>query len=152
MIKKTKINWQRLIISIIICEGMGMLGSMATTPKIGNWYSTLNKPFFNPPSWIFAPVWTLLFLLMGISLYLGWEKYKSLTKPVFKWFWIQLVLNTLWSFIFFGMEKPGLALIEIIILWWSIRKTMKNFRLLTPYLAWVSFATILNGAIWWLNK
>jgi len=145
-------NWWKLITAILICEGMGLIGATATTPKIGNWYSTLNKPFFNPPSWIFGPVWTLLFLLMGISLYLVWQKNNDLTKPIFRWFWIQLVLNMLWSFIFFGMEKPGWALIEIIILWWAIRKTMKNFPLLFPYLAWVSFATILNGAIWWLNK
>lgn len=143
-----KINWKKLIISILIPQIIGGLGAVFTTPKIQSWYMTLNKPFFSPPNWVFGPVWTLLFLMMGISLYLRWGKN-------LKWFWVQLFLNLLWSIIFFGLEKPGWALIEIFILWWAIFKTIKSFgktgKLLYPYLAWVSFATLLNAGIWWIN-
>lgn len=143
-----KIDGRKLIVSILIPQLVGGIGAMFTTSKIQTWYITLNKPFFSPPNWVFGPVWTILFLMMGVSLYLRWGK-------DLKWFWTQLVLNLLWSIIFFGMEKPGLALIEILFLWWSIWKTIKSFgktgRLLFPYLAWVSFATLLNAGIWYLN-
>jgi len=144
-----KINWGKLIIAILIPQIVGGVGALFTTPKIQSWYATLNKPFFSPPNWVFGPVWTILFLMMGISLYLQWGKN-------LKWFWIQLFLNLLWSVIFFGMEKPGWALIEILFLWWAIWQTIKSFgktgKLLIPYLAWVSFATLLNAGVWWLNK
>jgi tryptophan-rich sensory protein len=147
-----KINWKKLVVAILIPQIVGGVGALFTTPKIASWYSGLEKPFFSPPNWIFGPVWTLLFLLMGISLYLVWNKKKSLSDKVFKWFWIQLGLNVLWSLLFFGLESPGLALIEILILWLAIRKTMKNFSLQLPYLLWVSFATLLNAGVWWLNR
>ncbi|MFA7301427.1 MAG: TspO/MBR family protein [Candidatus Shapirobacteria bacterium] len=143
-----KINWTRLIVAILIPQIIGGAGAIFTTPKIQGWYVTLNKPFFSPPNWVFGPVWTILFLMMGISLYLRWGKN-------LKWFWIQLFLNFLWSVIFFGMENPGLALAEILILWWAIFKTIKSFDKvgvwLYPYLAWVSFASLLNAGIWYLN-
>jgi translocator protein len=155
----TKINWPRLIASILIAQLAGGLGAIATTPNIPTWYATLNKPFFNPPSWLFGPVWTLLFLLMGIAFYLIWTKKKSPWHPSLRWYWIQLVLNTLWSFLFFGAQNPGLALVEIFFLWFAIYQTIKSFSpinrtaslLLYPYLAWVSFATLLNAAIFYLN-
>lgn len=155
-----QINWVKLVTSLVICQAAGGIGALATTPKIQTWYATLNKPFFQPPNWLFGPVWTLLFLLMGISLYMVWEKKKKLTDPIFNWFWIQLLLNILWSYLFFGAERPGWALVEILGLWWAIKMTMKSFvkagktpvRLLIPYLAWVSFATLLNGFVWWLNR
>lgn len=155
-----KISWTKLVISVVVCQAAGGIGAIATTPKINGWYSTLNKPFFNPPGWIFGPVWTLLFVMMGVAMYLVWQKKKSLTQPVFGWFWVQLILNVVWSYLFFGMMRPDLALIEILFLWWAIRMTIKSFaavgrtpvRLLIPYLAWVSFATILNASIWWLNR
>lgn len=155
-----KISWGKLVVAIVICEAAGGIGALATTPKIGSWYATLNKPFFNPPSWVFGPVWTLLFVLMGIALYVVWTKKKTLGNGIFTWFWIQLGLNVLWSFLFFGLESPLLGLIEIVFLWWAIRMTMKSFvkvsrtsgRLLIPYLAWVSFASLLNAWIFWLNK
>lgn len=150
-----KINWKKLIISILIPQIIGGAGAVFTTPKIASWYITLNKPFFSPPNWVFGPVWTLLFLMMGIALYLIWNKKKSLTDKIFKWFWIQIGLNFVWSIIFFGMENPGLALVEIFILWWAILKNIKSFGKtgvwLYPYLAWVSFATLLNAGIWYLN-
>lgn len=150
-----KINWSRLFLAVLITQGAGGLGALATTPQIGNWYVYLNKPFFSPPNWLFGPVWTVLYLMMGVSLYLGWQK-----KVNLKWFWVQLGLNTLWSFLFFGLESPGWALVEIAILWIAIVMTIKSFwaknrigsYLLLPYLLWVSFASVLNGAIWWLNR
>ncbi|MDO8618785.1 MAG: TspO/MBR family protein [Candidatus Daviesbacteria bacterium] len=143
-----------LILSIVICLGAGIVGSFFTASSIPTWYQTLNKPFFSPPNWIFAPVWILLYILMGYSLYLVWAKKKVPTI-----FWVQLILNTSWSIVFFGFRNPVLALINIAALWISIFLTIKAFskinklasRLLWPYLVWVSFATFLNLAIVFLN-
>jgi benzodiazapine receptor len=146
-----KINWMKLVIAILIPQLAGGIGALFTTPKIQGWYAGLNKPFFQPPNWLFGPVWTILFLLMGIALYMVWNE-KSLNDKVFNWFWIQLLLNMLWSLVFFGWEMPGVALIVIVFLWIAIRKTMRNFPLQFPYLMWVSFATILNAGVWWLNR
>lgn len=152
---KSKINWVKLIISILITEGAGILGSVATTSSVKTWYVTdVIKPSFNPPSWVFAPVWTLLFLLMGVSLYIVWQK-----KGDLFWFWSQLLLNIIWSFLFFGLRSPTLAFYEILILWATILITIVKFqkidllasRLLYPYLAWVTFASILNYSIMVLN-
>jgi len=153
-------NWKKLIIAILIPQIAGGVGAVATTPKIRTWYAGLEKPFFSPPNWVFGPVWTLLFLLMGIALYLIWESGKKEKKEAMKIFGVQLGLNVLWSWIFFGGENPGLAVGEIVILWLAIRSTIKSFskiskragQLLIPYLAWVSFAGVLNGAVWWLNR
>ena len=146
----------KLIVSIFVCEAAGILGSVFTINSVNTWYTTLNKPFFNPPSWLFGPVWTLLYLLMGISLYLVWEK----KKVNLKWFWTQLALNSIWSIIFFGLKNPSIAFVEIVFLWYSIFRTIKDFEkinkiaaiLLYPYLFWVSFASVLNLAIVILNK
>lgn len=145
----------KLILSIGICLGAGVLGSVFTISSIPSWYVTLNKPIFSPPNWVFGPVWTVLYILMGISLYLIWAKSKVPSV-----FWIQLILNASWSIIFFGMKNPGLALVDIVALWVSIVLTIKVFDkinklssyLLYPYLLWVSFASILNLSIWVLNK
>jgi tryptophan-rich sensory protein len=147
-------NFWLLITAIAICQGAGILGSLVTFPVISGWYQMLVKPSFSPPNWLFGPVWTLLYFMMGISLYLIW-----LRKGDLKWFWVQLVLNTFWSFIFFGLKSPGLAFVEIIFLWLAIVFTIKSFikvyrpaaYLLYPYLAWVSFASVLNFTIWILN-
>lgn len=156
-------NYNKLIkffISIIICELAGVIGSLFTTPQINNWYKGLNKPFFNPPNWIFGPVWTILFVLMGISLYLIWQaKSKKQKKKAYIVFAIQLILNILWSLIFFGMRSLGVALFEILMLWFAILFTIINFYrvskiaalLLLPYILWVSLAAILNLAIFLLN-
>lgn len=148
------INIPKLILSIGICLGVGVLGSIFTISSIPTWYATLNKPFFSPPNWVFGPVWTILYILMGISLYLVWIK-----RRIPAVFWTQLLLNAIWSIIFFGMKNPLLAFVEIIILWLAIFLTIKSFykinrlagNLLIPYLLWVSFASILNLAIVILN-
>lgn len=145
----------KLFFSIGICLGVGLLGSFFTASSIPTWYGTLNKPEFSPPNWVFAPVWTTLYFLMGISLYLIWLK-----KRIPLVFWIQLFLNFLWSIIFFGFKNPGLALVDILALWITILLTIKAFskinnlagKLLWPYLAWVSFATYLNFSIWIINR
>jgi len=153
-------NWVKLGLSVALTQIAGGIGAIATTSKITTWYQGVVKPSFNPPNWIFGPVWTILFLLMGIAFYLVWNsKNKGKTRAM-KIFGAQLGLNVLWSFLFFGWEKPGIALIEIVALWVAIYLTIKAFlkvsktagRLLIPYLLWVSFASILNGAIYWLNK
>lgn len=155
-------NIGKLIFSIGICLGVGILGSFFTISAIPTWYATLNKPIFSPPNWVFGPVWTILYILMGISLYLVWSKKNpstSLRIKVPAVFWIQLVLNASWSIIFFGMRNSTLALVDIIALWIAIVLTIKTFYpisktaayLLIPYLLWVSFATILNLMIVLLN-
>jgi len=156
-----KINITKLIISILICQLAGIIGSIFTAPSVATWYQTLNKPSFTPPNWLFAPVWTILFLLMGISLYLVWQKgfaNKENKKALFL-FILQLVFNILWSFAFFGSQSPLYGLVVIIILWIFILATVLQFlkisklagRLLIPYILWVSFAVLLNFSIWQLN-
>jgi translocator protein len=139
---------------IIICELAGIVGSIFTYQNIENWYQGLIKPSFNPPNWIFGPVWTILYILMGITLAYGWKHKVNLT-----WFWVQLLLNCLWSIIFFGFHRTDLAFIEIFILWYMIILTIRSFAirkiwqgwLLMPYLFWVSFASVLNWFVWKLN-
>jgi translocator protein len=149
----------KLIICILICQIIGFLGSLFNIRAIPDWYSRQKKPSFNPPNWIFGPVWTLLYLLMGISLYLIVISEGQTTIPIII-FSMQLFLNLIWTAIFFGMKKPLLAFIEIILLWVSILINILIFYpismvasyLLIPYLLWVSFASILNFSIWWLNR
>ncbi|MFH1770132.1 MAG: TspO/MBR family protein [archaeon] len=155
----TKINYFKLIASIIITQLAGFIGSFFTVSSVSTWYLTLNKPFFNPPSWLFGPVWITLYLLMGISLYIVWNNKTNTSKKALTFFGIQLVLNTLWSILFFGLKNPFIAFIEIMILWVFILFTIIYFRkesktaawLLVPYILWVSFAAILNLAIFLLN-
>lgn len=148
--------------SVLICFLAGGIGTIFTSSAIPTWYASLNKPPFSPPNWIFAPVWTTLYLLMGIALYLIWKKglkTKKVRDAVYV-FVIQLVLNAAWSPIFFGAHNILLALLIIVIVWIYILKTIRLFAkinstasyLLYPYLAWVSFATILNFSVWFLNK
>ena len=151
----------KLIVSVIGCEIVGFLGTPFTISAIPTWYTTLNKPFFAPPNWIFGPVWTLLYFLMGVAFYLiwkqGWQKKKIKTAGLF--FLAQLALNFIWSPVFFGLRAPLLGLVVIVAMWLLIVITMKKFYplsrlasyLLVPYLLWVSFATILNMAIVVLN-
>jgi len=147
----------KLIISLALPFLASAIGSLFTVTGISSWYSEIQKPFFNPPSWIFGPVWTLLYLLMGISLYLVWTKKSD--KKAFVVFGIQLALNALWSILFFGLQNPALAFFEILLLWIAILVTITTFYkirksagyLLIPYLAWVTFASVLNYSIWILN-
>ena len=142
----------KFIVSILICQAAGLIGSLFTSPAIPTWYAALEKPSFNPPNWVFAPVWTILFLLMGVSLYLVWAKdwhievkagevkrktWNPLSKKLFTGSWreenavlifsLQLALNILWSVIFFGLKMPGLAFFEILMLWFAILYTIVNF-------------------------
>jgi len=156
-----KLNLWKLIFSIVVCQLAGVIGSLFTSSSISTWYTALRKPFFNPPNWIFGPVWITLYLLMGISLYLVWntgieQKYVKVAIIVFI---VQFVLNSLWSILFFGLQSPFLAFVEILVLWATILLTIVFFFrisvvagwLLIPYIIWVSFAAVLNGAIWLLN-
>ena len=149
-------NYFKLILSIIICEIAGIIGSFFTASSIPTWYTTLNKPVFNPPSFVFAPVWIILYFLMGVTLYILWQKKAKKAIIVFA---VQLILNSLWSILFFGLKNPFAAFLEIIILWaaiiltifYSYKTSKKAAYLLIPYLLWVTFASILNYSIWMLN-
>lgn len=151
MIKKISL----LLFFIILCQFAGIIGSIFTIPALESWYPALTKPFFNPPSFIFGPVWTILYLLMGVSLYMVWGN----KKININWFWLQLGLNMLWSVIFFGLQSPFLGFLVILLLWYTIFRTIKEFGkynkfasyLLFPYIIWVSFAAILNFTIMILN-
>ncbi len=155
--------WQvvGLIVAIGVCFAAAGLGNLATTPKIPNWYADLEKPWFNPPAWIFGPVWSALYLMMAVAAWLVWRQggFRNALGPL-TLFGIQLALNTLWSFLFFGMQNPGAAAIEILFLWAAILATLIAFAkrsrsaaiLLAPYLAWVTFATVLNITIWSMNR
>jgi len=152
-------NVEKLIISVLICLLAGFIGSIFTTPAITTWYAALQRPSFAPPNWVFFPVWTSLFIMMGISLFLVWQKKEKKVNALYI-FAAQLVLNVLWSVVFFGLRSPLLGLIEIIILWIAILATILSFMkisrtagyLLIPYILWVSFAAILNFSIWRLNS
>lgn len=169
-------NPLKLIISLVIPQLAGAIGSFFTFPSIASWYAGLTKPSLTPPNWVFGPAWTILFLLMGIAFYLVWINYgliRANSSMVKNWrfgvglFVFQLVLNTLWSIIFFGLttftinglNNIGLAFFEIIVLWLAIATTIFYFYkvsrtaawLLLPYILWVSFAAYLNYMIWILN-
>ena len=157
-----KINIRTLIIALTLPFVAGSIGSVATISSIPTWYALLIKPSFNPPNWLFGSVWTLLYVLMGVSLYLilkDWKGEKTQRKAV-GIFILQLVLNSLWSIIFFGFKMPLPAFLEILILWFVILLNINAFYkinkisgiLLIPYILWVSFAGILNFAIYYLNR
>jgi tryptophan-rich sensory protein len=138
---------------VLVCLGVGLLGGAITAGAIDGWYVYLAKPNFAPPNWVFGPVWTSLYALMGVSGYLAWKK-----KVNLNWFWAQLGFNFMWSMVFFGLRNPGLAFLEIVGLWGAIAKTILSFSkvrwagaILIPYLMWVSFAGMLNFLIWRLN-
>ncbi len=149
----------RLLISIAVCFIAAFIGSYFTTPRIQTWYSTINKPFFNPPNWIFGPVWSILFLLMGISLFLVWRKAEGKGNTAITLFLAQLVFNVLWSVSFFGFESPLLGFLVIIVLWALILGTIVSFARISrlaaylqiPYILWVSFAAVLNLSLLLLN-
>ncbi len=154
-------NTLKLILSIVICQAAGLIGTVFTLDSIPTWYAALNKPSFNPPNWLFGPVWTILYLMMGISLFIVWKEdlKNKVVKSAFTVFMIQLFLNTIWSIVFFGMQSISGGLIIIVLLWIMILITILKFMkisrvagiLLIPYLLWVSFATFLNFSIFKLN-
>lgn len=151
----------KLIIAIAISELAGVVGSFFTSPAVAAWYPQLTTSAVNPPAWVFGPVWTTLFAMMGIAAFLVWKKglKRRDVKIALSIFLGQLVLNTLWSLIFFGLHSPGGALVEIVFLWLAIAATIVAFAkvskaaawMLAPYILWVSFAAYLNYAIWILN-
>jgi benzodiazapine receptor len=143
-----------------LCLGTGYVGSTVTAPSVRDWYPSLLRPPGTPPDWVFAPVWTTIFILMAIAAWLVWRQVGwFLARWALMAFGVQLVLNLFWSVLFFGMRSPGPAFSEIVLLWFSILTTLLLFwrhnaaagLLLTPYLAWVSFAAYLNFGIWQLN-
>jgi len=153
----------RILTVVVTCLCIGYFSGIITRESIEVWYPTLVKPSFNPPNWIFAPVWSTLYVMMGIAAGLVWNRMESdriNARKGLQFFAIQLLLNFLWSYLFFGLHNPLLALVELIVLWLMIFETYVVFKkvdkiagmLLLPYLAWVSFAGILNAAIFWLNR
>jgi tryptophan-rich sensory protein len=156
-----RLQFLKLIVSILLPLSLGSIAGIFTVQSVPEWYATLNRPSFNPPNWIFGPVWTALYILMGISLFLIWKQDVSKERNLaILAFLFQLLLNFGWSFIFFYFNMIGFALIEIILLWISIAimlvlfykiKPMASYINL-PYLLWVTFATILNASYYFLNR
>jgi benzodiazapine receptor len=162
--KEYKMNKITRILAVVVtCLAIGYFSGIVTRTSVDTWYPTLIKPSFNPPNWVFAPAWSLLYLLMGVAAGLVWDRIeyeKEAVKNALVFFAIQLALNALWSYLFFGLMNPLLALLEVFVLWLMIYETLLKFikinkiagYLLVPYLLWVSYATVLNASIWWLNK
>jgi tryptophan-rich sensory protein len=152
----------KIIILIAVCLGIGYASSIVTQTGIETWYPTIEKPSFNPPNWLFGPVWTALYICIAVAGGIIWDQIDThpLAKKALLFFAIQLLLNSLWSFLFFGLKNPLIALIEIILLLLIIYETYLLFSkinkvagyLFIPYLLLVSFAMFLNGSIWWLNR
>ena len=162
---KSSIN--RLLISVLLPLLVGFAGSLVTSPAIKGWYANINRPSFAPPNSVFGPVWTMLFILMGIAFFLVWQqpvkknskKQQQLKKEAVACFLTQLLFNFLWSYLFFGLQLPWAAFIEIIVLWGLIAATIIRFErikplaayLLLPYILWVTFASVLNFAFAYIN-
>jgi benzodiazapine receptor len=153
----------RLAVACAVSLSAGLIGSLVVSRgDFRSWYPTLAKPAFTPPGWVFGPVWTVLYLLMGTAAFLVWQKggRSQVARISLGWFLVQLVLNALWTPVFFGLHRIGWALVVIVSLWTSLVATICSFfrvslaaaLLLVPYLLWVSFATVLNAAIWRLNR
>ncbi|MCW5907066.1 MAG: tryptophan-rich sensory protein [Chitinophagales bacterium] len=155
------VNLVKITVSIALPLIAGCVSGIATAEAIPGWYAGLQKPFFNPPNWLFGPVWTTLYVLMGVSFYLIWTaEHHQLKQKAMLVFGLQLFLNFWWSIIFFYFKRMDIALIEIITLWASILWMILLFKeikpvagyMQIPYLCWVSFATTLNASLWWLNR
>lgn len=150
----------KLLISIALPLGVGAIAGMFTAQAVPEWFASLNRPWFSPPNWVFGPVWTFLYLLMGISFFLIWKQDANRNRKLaFVVYFVQLLLNFAWSFIFFYFKMIGLALVEIVLLWLTIVAMLVLFHrvkpaaayLNVPYLLWVTFATILTAGYFWLN-
>jgi benzodiazapine receptor len=154
-------QWLVLFGFVVLCLAAGGVGGLAVSQAIVDWYPTLNKPSWNPPSWVFGPVWTVLYVLMAIAAWLVWKKDVRLSgvRVALMLFFAQLVFNCLWSFAFFKLRSPAIGLVDIVILLALLLLTTRAFFnqskaagvLLLPYVAWASFATVLNFTIWRLN-
>lgn len=154
-------SYWKLAGAVLFSEVAGGIGAVFTTPKITTWYAGLNQPSWNPPAGVFGPVWTTLYALMGVSLWLLWESKDSDNKQAaISLFWWQLAVNVLWSVVFFGLEQPGLAVVVILVLlalivayiMQALRVNRWAAYLMLPYAAWVTFATALNTSVWLLNR
>jgi tryptophan-rich sensory protein len=153
----TRSQFVALVLLLVLCFAVAGVGGWATAPNIPNWYAGLVKPSWTPPGWIFGPVWSVLYLCMAVAAWLAWRKSDNVLPMIL--FAIQLALNAAWSWLFFGLQSPGLAFLDIVLLWIAIAGTTVVFwrrspiagMLFLPYLAWVSFAASLNFAIWRLN-
>jgi benzodiazapine receptor len=160
-LRKMVRNYKKLVVAVLICLVAGLIGSFFTINSVNTWYATIQKPSFNPPNWVFGPVWTALYILMGLSAYLVWMKGwgRKDVRSALAVFGLQLVLNVLWSVIFFGAKQLFYSFVEIAFLWLSIVLTILLFYkisknaalLLVPYLLWVSFAAFLNYSVWQMN-
>lgn len=154
-------RWPGAILIVLACEGVGMLAALATQSSVSTWYPMLAKPGFTPPGWLFGPVWTTLYALMGIAVWMvgrcGWRN-EGVQRAI-GLFVLQLGLNGLWSFAFFGFRAVGGGFVVIVLLWIAIALTLWCFFqlqrvagwLMVPYLLWVTYAAALNGTIWWMN-
>lgn len=152
---------RKVVASLVLCLTIAAIGGWVTIPALPQWYLTLKKPFFTPPDWVFSPVWTVLYILMAFAFAIVWERAKKQKSAVWgmRLFVLQLIVNLLWSILFFGLRSPQWALLDIVVLWLLIVATLSQFwrvhlatgYLLLPYLAWVSYAALLNYAIVYLN-
>jgi tryptophan-rich sensory protein len=156
----------RLLGPVLACEAAGAVGAISTSQGVNDWYPNIEKPSFTPPGWLFGPVWTTLYAMMGVAYYLAAQREArdgetgDVRRSARTLFWTQLALNTLWSYVFFGRRRPGWALVEIVFLWSAIAATTAAFYklsraaalLMVPYLLWTSFAAALNFSIWRLNR
>ena len=154
-------QWLALLGWLLLTYAAAALGAYFTLPAIADWYRALAKPPLTPPDWLFAPVWTLLYTGMAVAVWLAWRTRRSTCRfRGMRLFLVQLLLNLTWTWIFFSQHRPGLALIEIVLLWAAIALTLRTFRtisrpaawLLLPYLGWVTFAAYLNLGLWRLNR
>lgn len=146
---------------VLVCLATGWIGSVFTMSSVDTWYRTLEKPSWTPPNWVFGPVWTALYIAMGVAAWRVWREYGFSGAPAaMTAFGVQLALNLLWSALFFGLRMPGLAAVEIVLLWAAVFATLRLFMrldrtagwLLIPYLAWVTYASSINFGVWWLNR
>lgn len=153
----------KILLSAATTVILGYASGLVTKTSVKTWYPTLKKPWFTPPNWLFPVAWGTLYLLMGVSAGIVWSHINdggSLAKTGLKYFTVQFGLNMLWSYLFFGLKSPNIALVEVVSLWSLIYKTWEIFAkvdttagwLMVPYLAWVSYATVLNASICWLNR
>lgn len=157
-----KKDWFVLAGWLLLCQAAAALGSWVTLPSIPTWYASLHKPELAPPNWVFGPVWTTLFVLMAVAAFVVWKKGKDRhrVRVGLALFFAQLLLNVLWSVVFFGLHQLGTAVLEVAVFWLSIAATIWAFAkvsktaawLMSPYLGWVSFASYLTFAIWMLNR
>lgn len=156
----------RSVVSLAVWLGIvfaaAAIGSVGTSSSVSTWYQTIRKPVFTPPGWVFGPVWTALYVMMAAAAWVVWSKcgFAPTGRMPLALFGVQLVLNACWSLLFFGLQNPGLALVEIVVLWSAVLGTTILFWrvaptagwLMAPYLLWGSFACVLNASIWWMNR